>query len=136
MSFSYFFLRPAAAQLDAPTRVRLMHEVLGRFLRASLWASLLVMGSGIWMLGRVAKQVVQSGGVFQMPLGWTVMAILGSLMVIIFMHIKFALFKRLARSTAAQDWVAGDQALGQIRIWLATNLSLGVGVMGATLLLR
>jgi len=136
LSFSYFFLRPAAAQLDAPTRVRLMHEVLGRFLRASLWAALLVMGSGIWMLGRVAKQVVQSGGVFQMPLGWTVMAILGSLMVLIFMHIKFALFKRLARSAAAQDWAAGDQALRQIRIWLATNLSLGVGVMGAALLLR
>ena len=134
MCFSYFFLSPAAAQLDAPARVRLMHAVLGRFFKATLWASLLVMGSGIWMLGRVAKQVVQSGGAFQMPLAWTVMAVLGSVMVALFMHIKFALYKKLAHSVTAGNWPAGDMALTQIRNWLAVNLGLGVLVLCVALL--
>ncbi len=33
--------------------------------------------SGLWMLGRVAKQVVQSDGRFEMPLAWIIMAVLG-----------------------------------------------------------
>ena len=134
MCFSYFFLRPAVAQLEAPVRVRLMHAVLGRFFKAPFWASLLVLGSGGWMLGRVAKQVVQSGGVFQMPLAWTVMAVLGSLMVAIFMHIKFSLYKKLSRSVGAEDWTAGGLALVQIRNWLGFNLSLGTLVVIITLL--
>ncbi|MCV2360314.1 CopD family protein [Paucibacter sp. TC2R-5] len=136
MCFSYFFLRPAAAQLEAPVRVRLMHAVMGRFFKATFWASLLVLGSGVWMLGRVAKQVVQSGGVFQMPLAWTVMAVLGCVMVAIFMHIKFALYKKLSRSVGAEDWAAGGQALAQIRNWLAFNLGLGTLVVTIVTLLR
>jgi uncharacterized membrane protein len=61
MAFAHFFLRPAVAQLEAPVRLRLMHDVLGRFFQAVLVASLLTLASGVWMLGRVAKQVVQSG---------------------------------------------------------------------------
>ena len=62
MVFAHFFLRPAVAQLEPPVRLRLMHDVLGRFFRAVLAASLLTLASGVWMLGRVARQVVQSGG--------------------------------------------------------------------------
>ena len=58
MVFAHFFLRPALAQLEPPVRLRLMHEVLGRFFKAVLVASLLTLVSGVWMLGRVAKQVV------------------------------------------------------------------------------
>jgi uncharacterized membrane protein len=76
MVFVHFFLRPAVAQLEAPVRLRLMHEVLGRFFQAVLVAALLTLASGVWMLGRVARQVVQSGGSFEMPLAWTVMAVL------------------------------------------------------------
>jgi uncharacterized membrane protein len=64
MVFAHFFLRPAVAQLEAPVRLRLMHDVLGRFFQAVLVAALLTLASGVWMLGRVAKQVVQSGGEF------------------------------------------------------------------------
>jgi uncharacterized membrane protein len=62
MVFAHFFLRPAVARLDPPVRLRLMHDVLDRFFRAVLVAALLTLASGVWMLGRVAKQVVQSGG--------------------------------------------------------------------------
>jgi uncharacterized membrane protein len=95
---------------------------------------LLTLLSGVWMLGRVAKQVVQSGGSFEMPLAWTVMAVLGLAMVAIFMHIRFALYKRLSRAVAASDWPAGAVALGQIRLWVSVNLGLGAVVLLVTLM--
>ena len=126
MTFAHFFLRPAVASLDLPVRLRLMHEVLGRFFHAVLVASLLALGTGVWMLGRVAKQVAQAGGSFNMPLGWTVMLVLGVLMVAIFMHIRFALYKRLGCAVAASEWAAGGAALAQIRRWVGINLALGL----------
>jgi uncharacterized membrane protein len=134
MVFAHFFLRPATASLEPPARVRLMHDVLGRFFQAVLVASLLTLVSGVWMLGRVAKQVVQSGGSFQMPLSWTVMAALGILMVAIFMHIRFALYRRLKRAVAASDWPAGGAALAEIRTWVSVNLVLGLVVVVVTLM--
>ena len=134
MAFAHFFLRPAVAPLDPPVRVRLMHDVLGRYFQAVLVAALLTLVSGVWMLGRVAKQVVQSGGSFEMPLAWTVMAVLGIAMVAIFMHIRFALFKRLDRAVAASEWAAGGAALAQIRTWVSINLGLGVLVLIVTLM--
>jgi uncharacterized membrane protein len=134
MAFAHFFLRPAVASLDPPVRVRLMHDVLGRFFKAVLAVSLLTLASGVWMLGRVAKQAVQSGGSFEMPLAWTLMTVLGVAMVAIFMHIRFALYKRLNAAVAASDWSAGGNALAQIRRWVSVNLGLGVVVLVVTLL--
>ncbi len=134
MVFVHFFLRPAVAALEAPPRVRLMHEVLGRFFRAVLVVASLTLISGLWMIGRVAKQAVQSGGSFAMPLDWTVMTVLGIAMVLIFGYIRFSLYKRLDRAVAAGDWVAGGAALASIRPWVATNIALGVGIVCFTLL--
>jgi uncharacterized membrane protein len=86
------------------------------------------------MLGRVAKQVVQSGGSFEMPLAWTVMSVLGVVMVAIFMHIRFGLYKKLGRAIAVSGWDAGGAALAQIRTWVSIHLVLGVLVLLVTLL--
>jgi len=134
MAFAHFFLRPAVAQLEASVRLRLMHDVLGRFFQAVLVASLLTLISGVWMLGRVAKQVVQSGGSFEMPLAWTVMAVLGIVMVAIFMHIRFVLFKRLGQAVAASEWSAGAAAMAQIRRWVSINLGTGFLVLLVSLM--
>lgn len=134
MVFAHFFLRPAVAKLEAPERVRLMHDVLGRFFNAVLGAAGLTLVSGLWMIGRVAKETVQSGGQFAMPLAWTVMATLGIVMVAIFGHIRFALYKRLSRAVTAAAWPAGGAALGSIRLWVSINLSLGVAIVAITLL--
>lgn len=128
------FLRPAVAQLEASVRLRLMHDVLGRFFQAVLVASLLTLISGVWMLGRVAKQVVQSGGSFEMPLTWTVMAVLGIVMVAIFMHIRFVLFKRLGQAVAASEWSAGAAVMAQIRRWVSINLGTGFLVLLVSLM--
>lgn len=135
MGYTLFFLRPAVAELEPAVRTRLMHAVLQRFFRAALVASLLTLVTGYWMLGRTAKQVVQAGGQFDMPLAWTLMAVLGTLMVAIFFHIRFALFKRLSKAVAAQDWPAGGAALGSIRTWVSVNLAIGVVIIVITLLM-
>jgi uncharacterized membrane protein len=134
MVFAHFFLRPAVAQLEPAARLRLMHDVLGRFFQAVLGASLLTLATGVWMLGRVAKQVVQSGGSFEMPLAWTLMAVLGVAMVAIFLHIRFVLYKRFSRLVAASKWATGGEVLAQIRRWVSINLALGVLVLLVTLL--
>jgi len=134
MVFAYFFLRPAVAALEPPQRVRLMQEVLGRFFGAVLVAAGVILASGLWMIGRVAKAAVQSGGGFQMPFDWTVMVVLGLLMMGIFGHIRFALYKRLGRAVAASDWPAGAQALARIRIGVALNLALGTVITAVMVL--
>ena len=134
MAFAHFFLRPSVAQLEASVRLRLMHDVLGRFFQAVLVASLLTLVSGVWMLGRVAKQVVQSGGSFEMPLAWTIMAVLGIVMVAIFMHIRFVLFKRLGQAVAASERSAGAAVMAQIRRWVSINLGTGFLVLLVSLM--
>jgi uncharacterized membrane protein len=126
MVFSHFFLRPAVMSLEVAERVRLMHEVLRRFFNAVSVAVLVTLVTGLWMIGRVAKQLVQSGAGFSMPLSWTLMAGLGILMMLIFAHIRFALFKRLSMALQTMDWDAGSVALASIRTWVAVNLGLGV----------
>ena len=135
MVFAHFFLRPATQSLEPPQRLRLMHDVLQRFLAAVTVAVLVVLASGLWMIGRVAKQAVQAGGSFAMPLDWTLMAALGLVMMAIFGHIRFALFKRLKRAVAASDWSAGGQAMASIRRWLGVNLALGVVIVAITIIL-
>lgn len=133
MVFAHFFLRPATQALEPPQRLRLMHDVLQRFLAAVGVAVLVVLASGLWMIGNVARQAVQSGGSFAMPLDWTVMATLGLVMMAIFGHIRFALYPRLQRAVAASDWPAGGQAMVGIRRWVGINLALGVLVVVITL---
>ena len=89
-------------------------------------AVVLVLASGLWMIGQSAREAVQSGGRFAMPMAWTVMATLGLVMVAIFGHIRFVLFQRLQRAVAATDWPAGGKALAGIRTWVGVNLALGV----------
>lgn len=134
MVFAHFFLRPAVAELEPALRLRLMHAILGRFFRAVLVAAVFTLASGSWMIGRVAKQVVQAGAQFTMPVTWMIMSVLGLLMVLIFGHIRFVLFKRLGLVITAADWPAGAAALGQIRLWVSFNLAIGVLIVLLTLL--
>ncbi len=134
MVFAHFFLRPAAQQLEPALRVRLMHDVLQRFFAAVSVAVVVVLGSGLWMIGRVAKQTVQAGGSFSMPLDWTIMATLGLVMMAVFGHIRFALFKRLQRAVVASDWATGGKALASIRTLVSVNLGLGIAIVAITLL--
>lgn len=129
MVFAHFFLRPAVAALPPPQRLPLMQAVLGRFFAAVLAASAVTLATGLWMIGRVAKQVVQGGGSFSMPPSWTLMTALGVLMILIFGHIRFVLYKRLSAAVAASDWARGAEQLAALRRWVGANLAIGVVVI-------
>ena len=135
MVFAHFFLRPAALKLEPPQRIRLMHGALQRFFAAVLVSIVVILVSGLWMIGRVAKESVQAGLGFNMPLDWTIMATLGLIMMAIFGHIRFALFKRLSKAVAGSDWAAGGAALASIRTWVGINLAIGVVIIVVTLLM-
>lgn len=135
MVFAHFFLRPAVVQLEPPQRIRLMHGALQRFFAAVLVSIVIVLATGLWMIGRVAKESVQAGLGFNMPLDWTLMAVLGIVMMVIFGHIRFALFKRLSKAVATSDWPSGGAALASIRTWVSINLAIGLAIIVITLLM-
>jgi uncharacterized membrane protein len=135
MAFAHFFLRPSVQTLEAPVRLRLLHAVMKRFFSTVLLASLVVLVTGLWMIGRMAKETVQAGLAFNMPLDWTIMATLGIVMIAIFGHIRFALFKRLTRAVEASDWPAGGAAMASIRTWVFVNLCIGIVIICVTLLM-
>lgn len=135
MVFAHFFLRPVAQTLlPPPERQRVMHGVLGRFFQAMLILATWAVFSGTWMIGRVAKDTVQSGGQFQMPIAWMVMAGLGVLMWAVFGGIRFVLYKRLTQAVNGGDWVAGATALADIKHAVVLNLCLSVFVLVAVYL--
>jgi uncharacterized membrane protein len=133
MFFTLHCLRPAAmATLDGPQRMRLMHAALARFFKVVVVAAVLVLVSGGWMMNSAAQAATQAGGRFNMPLDWYVMTVLGVLMIAIFGHIRWVLFRRLTHAVDAQAWPTGAAALGSIRSWVMVNLGLGVAIVVAT----
>lgn len=134
MLFAHAFLRPAAATLPDETRLKLMHDVLGRFFKVVTVVSVVALFTGYWMMGHVAKNVVQAGGSFNAPLDWTVMAIVGTVMVLIYGHIRFALYGKMNKAMIANDMEQANTYLTKTRQWVFVNLVLGLGLVAFTLL--
>ena len=119
MFFAYMALRPvAAAVLEPPQRLSLWAGVFGKFF-PWVWLSIaLISVSGLYML-------MALGGA-SAPLYAFAMLVLGVVMMLIFAHVFFAAFKKLKRAVAEQAWPAGGAALGQIRMLIGINLSIGL----------
>jgi len=119
MFFAYMALRPAAAQvLEPPQRLPLWSQTLGHFFRWVWLAVALILGSGLTMMAWL-------GGLNAPLYAWT-MLVIGIGMMLIFLHVFFAAFRRLERAVTAGDWKAGGAALGQIRRLVGINLILGL----------
>jgi uncharacterized membrane protein len=129
MAFMLLFLRPAAETLAPPDRLKLMREVLRRFFAAVVVALVAVVGSGLWMIGRTARTLVQAGAAFTWPLDWVAMTALGTVMVLIFAFIRIVPYRRFVAAHAGGDLPAAAAALRVIRRWVAVNLVLGVVVI-------
>ena len=129
MAFTLFFLRPAVAALEPPLRLPLMHDILGRFFATVLVMAGITLVTGAWMMAMFSSQAAAGESAARMPLGWTVMAGLGLLMVAIFGHIRFVLFRRLRRAVADRTWAVGGAALASIRSWVRINLVIGLVVV-------
>ena len=129
MAFAHFCLRPAVVALEPPLRLGLMRDVLGRFFAVVSALTVIVLLSGLAMMVIFSSGVVQAGGAVKMPIGWMVMATLGTLMIAIFGHIRFVLFKRLRIAVQDGKWSVGAAALASIRVWVRANLAIGIVVV-------
>ena len=120
MFFAYMALRPAAATtLEPPQRLSLWGAVFSRFFPWVGLAIALLLLTGFYLIHLLGGFSVVRSHVLLM-LG------IGVLMMLIFGHVYFAAFAKLKRFVAAQDWPAAGKALGQIRILVGINLSLGI----------
>lgn len=134
MFFVLSSLRPALSVLPGPQRLQLMQAVLRRFFKIVVVAAVVTVGTGGAMIGRLASASRAAGLPFNMPLELHVMTALGVLMVLIFGHIRFVLYRRMDAALAAHDGTAAGSTLDSIRLWVSVNLTLGVVIVATTLL--
>jgi uncharacterized membrane protein len=120
MFFAYVALRPSAGALEPALRLPLWHRVFSRFF-PWVWASVVaLLGSGYAMV------FLGFGGFRGVGLHVHVMQTTGIIMVMLFLHLFFAPWKRFRRAIAAGDLATAGKNIEQIRILVATNLILGL----------
>ena len=124
MFFAHVVLRPvAAAQLEPPVRLTLWVGVFKRFFPLVFAAIAILLVTGYWMV------LSFYGGFDAVGLHVHIMVWTGYVMMLIFLHLFFAPFKRLQRAVAAEDWAAGGKSLGQIRSLVGVNLLIGLAII-------
>jgi uncharacterized membrane protein len=116
MFFAVLVLRPASGPLEPGSRLHLWLRVLDRFFKWVFAAIVLLLASGFMLvLGGYA------GG-----LHVNLMMGFGVVMVLIFLHLYFAPWKRFRAGVATGDNAAAAAQLNQIRILVIVNLVLGL----------
>jgi uncharacterized membrane protein len=128
MFFAYMVLRPSAGPLDPALRLPLWHRVFGRFLPMVGAAIVVLLASGYAMV------FLGFGGFARVAPYINIMQTTGIVMMLLFLHLYFAPWRRFRRAIAAGDLPAAGRSLEQIRVLVATNLALGLitVVIGAT----
>ena len=120
MFFAVLVLRPAAGPLEPPERLDLWRRVFARFF-PWVWLSLvLLLGTGYWMIFE------GFGGFAQLPHHIHLMHGIGCLMVLIYLHLWFAPYKRFKAALDAGNPPIAAANLNQIRWMVTTNLVLGL----------
>ena len=100
--------------------MRLWVGIFGRFF-PWVWASVAtILLTGLWIIFSIFGGFANVGMYVHLMLG------LGIVMMLIFMHVFFAPYKRLKTAVAAEDWPAGGKALSQIRTLVGTNTIIGL----------
>nr|WP_201346117.1 CopD family protein [Thiohalobacter sp. COW1] len=121
MFFAWMALRPVAASLlEPPLRLPLWSQTFAKFFPWVWLAVILLPVTGYWMLFDVFGGMGRAGMHIHLMQG------IGWLMILLFMHVFFAPYKRLRRAVAAGDWPAGGQQLAIIRKLIGINLTLGL----------
>jgi uncharacterized membrane protein len=123
MAFAYFVLRPAAGPLDPPARLPLWRRVFAKFLPWVGLSIVVLLGSGYAMLS------MYFGGFSAAPLYINIMQGLGIVMMLLFLHLFFAPWRRFRAAVDQGTLPVAAKYLNQIRIIVAINLALGVAVL-------
>jgi uncharacterized membrane protein len=123
MFFAHQVLRPAAAALEPGPRLALWLQVLSRFFAWVFAAIVLLLVSGFVLMFGVY------GGFRAVRLDIQLMMGLGILMMLLFLHLYFAPWRRFRAAVSRRDWTEGGRQLGQIRTVVTINLLLGLVVV-------
>ncbi len=123
MAFAYTILRPAAGKLEAPARLSLWARVFASFLPWVGLSIVVLLASGFWMI------FILFGGMANVPLYVNLMLGLGIVMMLLYLHLLFAPYKRLRRAVGDESWPEAGKALSQIRQLVGVNTILGVIVI-------
>lgn len=120
MAFAHAVLRPSALPLEAEARFALWQRVFSRFL-PMVWASIIILfASGYGMIFHAF------GGFAGVPLYINVMQATGIVMMLLFMHLFFAPWRRFRAAVHAKHFPEAGKQLAQIRRIVGTNIVLGV----------
>lgn len=120
MFLIYVCLRPAHTVLPPPERIKLMTGVFQRFFKWVWIAIGLLLLSGYWIVfGAYA-------GFANAPQHIHIMQGTGWLMILLFLHLYFAPWKRMRRAAEAEDWATAAENMGKMRRIVAANLGLGL----------
>lgn len=121
MFFAYMVLRPVAGKLlEAPARLTLWSNVFARFF-IWVWAAIIILPlTGYIMIFQTW------GGFSNIGLDLKLMHILGWVMILIFLHLFFAPFQRLAHAIEEGTYEIAGKQLNIIRRIVAVNLSIGL----------
>ena len=124
MFFAYNALRPAAAQvLEPPLRLELWVQVFRRFF-VWVWLSVaIILLTGYWMLFQYFGGFEGAGMHVHIMHGG------GLLMVLIYMHVFFAPYRRLRQAVIVQDYPLAGAQLNMIRKLVGINTVLGLLVI-------
>lgn len=121
MFFAYMALRPAAATtLEPPQRLVLWSKTLARFF-LWIWMMIIVLPvTGYWMIFLVF------GGFENVGRHVHIMQTIGIAMILIFLHVFFAPYRRMNQAIAAGEFAQAGVELGRIRRFVGINLVLGL----------
>lgn len=129
MAFTLFCLRPAARVLEPPARVTLMHAAMKRFITVAGISIAVIFVCGVAMVAMAWAAAARAGLAFNMPLDWYAMIATFFVMLVVFVHIRNVLFRRLDDAVTAAKWPDGAAALAAIRWEVSINLVLGAFVI-------
>ena len=119
MFFALLALRPATALLEPGPRLELWARVLARFFAWVFAAIVLLLASGYGLIFGVFGGFAGAGAHVH------VMQATGIIMMLVFLHVYFAPWRRFRAAVARRDTAEAARQLNQIR-WLVTaNLVLG-----------
>jgi len=124
MFFAYMALRPAAAQvLEPPLRLQLWVQTFKRFFLWVWLSIILLLATGYWMV------FSYFGGFSHAAMHIQLMHGLGIVMVMIYLHVFFAPYRRLRHAVVIEDFAEGGRRLAQIRTLVGLNLAIGLCVI-------
>jgi uncharacterized membrane protein len=118
MFIMHHAVRPTVlALLEGPARISMMHALLTKFFRF-VWVAIGMTFVSGWVMLAMSE--------FKGPRNWHIMALTGTLMVLVFLFIYFGPKKKLDAAVAASAWPDAVKALDRIRGLVLVNLGLGI----------